>query len=224
MANSARIRWWRSIGCLLGALTLSACLGAPKLPATLQPAADARDALALTDGLEALIDRGEVSEDDRQAAYNAIRTWREPTAAYAFARASLAGRVAQVKRLSAVKLVGEMERYARRSIELDRTFRRGAARRMLGTLYVLAPGSLLSHGDSEEGLELLEELLEEFPDDLQNHLRVAEGFVRLNDPEPAFPALCRCWREREALRPGERRLLDALLDEVGGLQELDCDS
>lgn len=215
-------RWW-SLVCLVVFLALGACSGSPVLPPVLQPAAEARDALALSDGLEALIDQGAATEGDRQAAYNAVRSWSEPTASYAFARASLAGRLAQVKRLSGKRLVAEMERYARRSIALDRNFRRGAARRMLGTLYVLAPGPLLAHGDSEEGLELLEEVLEEYPEDLENHLRVAEGYVHLNDPEPAYEALCRCWREREQLRSEDRRLLDKLLDEVGGLQEIECE-
>ena len=47
--------------------------------------------------------------------------------------------------------VRDVERSARRSRELDPGFRDSAATRLLGTLYVIAPASLLKHGDSEAG-------------------------------------------------------------------------
>ena len=62
---------------------------------------------------------------------------------------------------------------------------------MLGTLYVIAPGALVKHGDSERGLELLEGLVSEHPEIVENHLRLAEAYIALGDPDPAGPS-CAC--------------------------------
>jgi hypothetical protein len=48
------------------------------------------------------------------------------------------------------------------------------------------------------------------PDLLANHLRVAEAYVALGDPEPAHPHLCRCRARAGELRADERALLDQL--------------
>ena len=63
----------------------------------------------------------------------------QDTAAYAFARAAVTGRLVQQRGLRGASLVGEVERWALRSRELDPDFRDGAATRLLGTLYVIAP-------------------------------------------------------------------------------------
>jgi hypothetical protein len=81
-----------------------------------------------------------------------VRRQKEDTAASTFARAAVTGRLVQQKGLRAANLVPEIERFARRSRELDPDFRDGAATRLLGTLYVVAPATLLRHGDSEVGL------------------------------------------------------------------------
>ncbi len=189
----------------------------------LRNAAVQQDALALADDLEELIDAEKDKPADREAAYDHAVSWETRTAEYAFARAALAGRLAEVKGLSAINLITEMERWARVSMALNPRFRRGAARRMLGTLYALAPTRLVRYGDSEDGLELLEEQVEKYPDDLVNHLRLAEGLVSLNDHEGAFDALCRCLRKKSELRPSEQRLLTTLVREVGGPGALGCE-
>ncbi|MEQ9319973.1 MAG: tetratricopeptide repeat protein, partial [Polyangiaceae bacterium] len=97
------------------------------------------------------------------------------------------------------------------------------ARRMLGTLYVLAPASVVKFGDSEEGLEMLEKQLDRYPKDPQNHVRLAEGYIALGDPEPADPLLCYARVRGDGLRPSEKRLLDSLVRQVGGPEELLCD-
>ena len=76
-----------------------------------------------------------------------------------FARADVTGRLVQQRGFLAANLVPDIERAARRSRELDPNFRDGAATRLLGTLYVIAPAAVLEHGDSEQGLELLEGLV-----------------------------------------------------------------
>ncbi len=150
-----------------------------------------------------------------------MRQWPQKSAAYAYARAALAGRLAQVKVLTAVGLVGEAEKWARRSNALDPAYRDGAARRMLGILYVLAPAALVKHGDSEDGLELLEEVLDQYPDNPENHLRLAEAYVSLGDPEPAYELLCACLARKDELRSDSQRVLTRLVDSMDR-NELGC--
>jgi hypothetical protein len=182
-----------------------------------------RDAMGIADAIERLIDADRLSESDREDAYHAVCLFQKDTADYALARAIVAGRLAQVRGLTAVRLVAELEEWARRSMELAPDFRRAYAKRMLGTLYVLAPSSMVKHGDSEEGLEMLEEIFEKYPNDLSNRLRVAEGYLALNDPDPANEHLCLCLAQKNGLRPSEQRLLGQLVEQAGGPEELDCD-
>jgi len=132
-----------------------------------------------------------------------------------FARAAVTGRLVQQKGLLAAHLVPEIERCARRSRDLDPDFRGGAATRLLGTMYVMAPAVLLQHGNSEEGLLLLEGLVQTHPTVPENHLRLAEAYIALGDPAPAAPHLCRCLADKAALRPDDQRLLQQLVDNAG---------
>lgn len=170
--------------------------------------------LGIADALEALIARGADTHADRKYAYQRVRNQSAVSAEDALGRAIIAGRLAQISGLSAPSLVAEVERYARRSAELDPAFRSGAAQRLLGTLYVMAPAALLSHGDSESGLELLQQVAERFPEHASNRLRLAEGYVALGDPAPAGPHLCYCVAHRSALRPDEQKLLEELRKQV----------
>jgi len=175
------------------------------------------DALALSDALEELIAAGLATLTDRQYAWAIVSKQHADTAAAAFARAAITGRVVQEQGLRAAKLVGDVEEYARRSRALDPHFRDGAATRLLGTLYVIAPATLLDHGDSETGLELLKQLTAQHPDVPENHLRLAEAYVTLHDPDPACPHLCFCLAHPTALRPDDLALLKGLIEETGSL-------
>ena len=201
--------------------TLAGCTDGT-LPPALQPAADRHDALAISDGLEQMIDARKDKPEDRWGAYDTVRQWPQQTAEYAFGRAALAGRVAQLEGVSAVGLIGDMEKWARLSHKLNPNFRDGAATRMLGTLYVLAPAAMVSHGDSEVGLEMLEELHEKHPEVLENKLRLSEAYVALDDHEPAYLLICQCLRNAVKLRPDDQRLLSKLTESVGGHEELQC--
>nr|MCH9679979.1 hypothetical protein [Deltaproteobacteria bacterium] len=114
---------------------------------TVVQAAEDRDALAVSDELEALIADGQASEDDRVYALDRIRSIPDDdSAGYAFARAAVAGRVAELRGVKAGKLVTEAESFAQRSIERDADFRSKAASRLLASLWVMAPPRLLEHG------------------------------------------------------------------------------
>jgi hypothetical protein len=173
------------------------------------------DAIQIYDALEALIAEGDDSNSDRKLAYKAVRDRNEDTAAFQFAWAALAGRYVQYKGLLASHLLKDMERHARRSIELDPDFRNGAAKRLLGTMYVVAPASMLEHGDSEVGLEMLEELVAKYPQDPEAHLFLAEAYITLNDPAPAHPHLCFCLDVKGSMRKDQQLLLDNLISDAG---------
>jgi hypothetical protein len=205
----------RSLALLLLLVLAAACATPRAVSPRLQEVATKRDALATSDALEALIADGRDTTADREYAYQAVTASEEDTAAYAFARAAVTGRLVQQRGLLGANLVPDVERWALRSRELDPDFRGGAATRLLGTLYVISPASFLRQGDSEQGIELLEGLVREHPDVVENHLRLAEAYVALGDPGPAAPQLCFCLSRRSALRQDDQQLLDQLIATAG---------
>jgi tetratricopeptide (TPR) repeat protein len=188
----------------------------PKAGATQNPAfADAAAPITVYERLEALIDAQKDSKGDREDAYAHIQTLDDGTPAYFFSRAAVAGRLAEMRGLEAGGLVTEAEDYARRCRAIEPDFRDGSATRLLGSLYVLAPARLLKHGDSETGLELLEQEVKAHPDRLVSRLRLAEAYIALNDPDPAKEHLCVVQRGEAGLSAGDRRLLTKLLADAG---------
>jgi hypothetical protein len=181
----------------------------------LSAASDRHDALAVSDALAALIDARQDTPADRQYAYDVVRVQQEDRAPVLFARAAVTGRLVQQKGLLAAHLLPEIERCAGRSRDLDPDFRGGAATRLLGTMYVIAPAALLQHGDSELGVEMLESLVQRHPDVLENHLRLAEAYTALGDTAPAGPHLCRCLAHKADLRPDDQRLLQQIVTDAG---------
>lgn len=189
----------------------------------LAEASESEDPLAVLDELERLIEAGSESEDERVFAYDRIsKIPDDDSAGWAFARAAVAGRLAELRGAGAGALVTEAETHARLSLERDPKFRDAAATRMLGTLYVMAPPRLVEHGDAEVGLEMLEALATAQPADPRNRLRVAEAYINLGDPEPALPHLCAARSGQAALRADERKLLASLVEDAGGESILEC--
>jgi hypothetical protein len=182
---------------------------------SLQDAARGGDALAVSDALEELIAEGKDTSTDREFALTTVKERPEPTAAYAFARAAITGRVVQARGLLGAGLAADVEHWAMECRRLDPDFRGGAATRMLGTLYVMAPTGWLEHGDSEQGISMLEGLVKSHPETLENHLRLAEAYITLGDSAPATPYLCRCMSHRVELRHDDRLLLDHLYADAG---------
>ena len=189
----------------------------PKAPVStqLQSAIDARDPLAIADALESLIADGKDSERDRQLAYDQVCALDPGAPKYAYARAMVTGRLVQTKGLAAALLAREMETWAEKAVAADPAFRDGAAVRMLGSLYALAPSSILAHGDSEKGLEMLEKNRKDFPDALENHLRYAEALIALGDAGSATEALCKCRAEKAKLRKDDQALLGKMYEDAG---------
>ncbi|TNF32041.1 MAG: hypothetical protein EP329_11340 [Deltaproteobacteria bacterium] len=211
----------RTLVPLLALAALSGCIyGTTRPPETKVSPALLRTSHAASidvlDTLEDLIAAGRESTADREWAYFELSHRPTPqTAADAFARAAAAGRIAQLRGLNAGALVKEVEHYGRLSNQLDPAFRRGAARRMLATLYVMAPANMVRNGDSELGLEMLEELIAQYPEDTENHLRLGEAYVTLGDYDSAAPELCVSKQREAELRFDDRQLLDQLMQEAG---------
>ncbi|MBK8264154.1 MAG: hypothetical protein IPK80_22800 [Nannocystis sp.] len=194
-------------------------------PPAFAAAVTAKDPIAVYEALERLIGEQRDSRDDRQFAYDSIQSWSDDgSPAYAFARAAVAGRLVEKRGLQAGELVAEVESYIRRCRESEPDFREGAATRMLGTLYVLAPARLLKHGDSEAGLELLEAEVMAHPERLEGHLRLAEAYVAFGESDPAMPHLCAALAGEARLGADDRRLLARLIADAGGAAALGCSS
>ena len=168
--------------------------------------------------LEALIDQEKDNKQDREDAYALVSRMTGETPADLFARAAIAGRLAENRGLQALGLVTETEDYARRCRATEPDFREGAATRLLGTLYVLAPANLVKHGDSETGLELLEQEATAHPERLVSRLRAAEAYIALNDPDPSREHLCVVKQGQDRLTAGDKRLLGKLLKDAGELK------
>lgn len=195
--------------------------GAPDT--TTPDAAPARSAFAAYEALETAIEAGTATEDDRVQAYrDAQASVDDKSAAHAFARAALAGRVAELRGAKAGKLVTEAESWARTSIERDPEFRDRAATQLLGSLYVMAPGRLVEHGDSETGVEMLEDLVLAKPDNPEYRFRLAQAYAHLGDDDSAKPHLCAAVSARGRLRKDEQRVLDELVERAGGAAALAC--
>ncbi|MBI3784152.1 MAG: hypothetical protein HY270_12215 [Deltaproteobacteria bacterium] len=172
-------------------------------------------AIEISDALESLIDKGRDTPADREYAWEAVKARPALTAPDLFARAAVGGRLVQSKGLRGAPLLAEVEEFARQSRTLDPDFRNSAATRLLGTLYVMAPAKFLRHGNSETGIDLLEELTGKGPDVPENQLRLAEAYVSLSDADSARPHLCRCLEHKAALRPDDQHLLTHLIEEIG---------
>jgi len=216
MRTRCRVNGWPALLVATGLCLSSACVARKStVHPELTAAENQQDVLAISDALESLIAAGRDTPADRQYAYDFVRVHEEDTAPAMFARAAVTGRLVQQKGLLAAHLVPEIERSALRSRDLDPDFRDGAATRLLGTLYVIAPAVLLQHGDSEDGLQLLEDLAKTHPEVLENHLRLAEAYIALGDPAPAAPHLCRCLANKTALRLDDQKLLQQLIDDAG---------
>jgi hypothetical protein len=180
--------------------------------------AGTHSAIEVYERLEALIEAQKDGKQDREDAYALVVKQTDTSPEYYFARAAVAGRLAENRGLQALGLVTETEDYARKVRAIDPDFREGAATRMLGTLYVLAPPSLIKHGDSETGLELLETEVKAHPERLVSRLRLAEAYIALGDPEPAKGHLCVVQRGELQLSTGDRRLLTKLIADAGKLE------
>jgi tetratricopeptide (TPR) repeat protein len=93
------------------------------------------------------------------------------------------GQLARTKMWGALKLIGDMERELKRSIELDPKFDFAGAARTLGVLYMEAPGAPMSVGSKTKARALLERALELAPNYPDSHLTMIEALMKWKDKE-----------------------------------------
>jgi tetratricopeptide (TPR) repeat protein len=94
------------------------------------------------------------------------------------------GELARTKSLGALKLVDQMEREFKRSIELDPSFDYGGAERSLGLLYRDAP-TLMSIGSKTKARVHLQRALEKGPSYPDNRLNLIESELKWGDRKEA---------------------------------------
>lgn len=63
-------------------------------------------------------------------------------------------------------------------------------------------------------LSMPQSVVEHWPAQHENHLRLAEGYLALGDPEPARPHLCLGAGRCAELRQDHQRLLDELFEQA----------
>lgn len=85
-----------------------------------------------------------------------------------------------IRRLGALDLVPEIEKEGKIALMLDRRFDHAGPHRLLGALYLRAPGWPASIGDPEEALTHLMSAVEIDPSYPENHLYLAEALLANN--------------------------------------------
>ena len=91
------------------------------------------------------------------------------------------GQLAHCEMLGGLKLVHEMEREFKTTAGLDAHFDFAGPERCLGLLYRDAPGWPLSIGSRHKAREWLDQAEQLAPDYPENHLNLAEAFLRWHD-------------------------------------------
>ena len=134
---------------------------------------------------------------------------------------------AEAPSLAAYRLVREIEREFRKAADLDGHFDYAGPDRGLGLLYRDAPGWPLSIGSRHKAREWLEQAEQLAPDYPENHLNLAEAFLRWHDHAGAErelkaldtlwpvarshlvgPAWEPCWADWSVRRDAVRKRLD----------------
>ena len=91
------------------------------------------------------------------------------------------GQLARTKKLGALKLVADMERALKRSIELDPKYANAGALRTLSVLYLEAPGWPMSIGNKTQARTLMLRALELAPSYPASHLNYMEALQKRRD-------------------------------------------
>lgn len=88
------------------------------------------------------------------------------------------GQLAQTKKLSALRLVGEMEEELLKAHQLDPGFRHAAPARSLGILYLEAPPWPASIGNRAKARSYLQTAVRLAPEFPENHIPLAEAYAK----------------------------------------------
>ena len=115
------------------------------------------------------------------------------------------GQLARTEWIGALLLVKEMEREFKTAASLDALFDYAGAERNLGLLYFQAP-AIGSIGSKRKAREFLEKAIKLAPEYPENHLNLAEAFLKWNEPDHAklqLNALEAIWSKAQTNFTGE---------------------
>lgn len=125
------------------------------------------------------------AERGRSMAAAAVTRWPHSAAAH-YLLAYATGLVAEQRPLQALKLVAVIEQEAQLAADLDAAMHNGGPERMLGELYLRAPGFPVSIGDSALAVEHYRRAVALAPDHRANRLGLVEALLA----EEELPAAC----------------------------------
>jgi len=106
-----------------------------------------------------------------------------------FYRAAAIGLFIQENKLKGRSGMTDIRADAQRAIELDSTYSDGGPYRILGTLYLRAPGPPTGIGSTRRALRTLQQAYEVAPEHPANVLRLAEAHLEVGNPEAAAALL-----------------------------------
>jgi tetratricopeptide (TPR) repeat protein len=138
----------------------------------------------------------------RRLAETAVEAWPESGLAH-YLLAWLVGLEAEAVPLKGLELVAVIEREAQQAADLEPAVDHGGPNRMLGELYLRAPGFPVSIGDSELAVEHFRKAVAQDPLFAENRLGLAEALLADGDIAAACTELTEAWRRLDPDRAGE---------------------
>ncbi|HUR44269.1 MAG TPA: hypothetical protein VMZ27_00240 [Candidatus Saccharimonadales bacterium] len=133
-------------------------------------------------------ERAALADEGIRAARNSIRLSPKGGAGYHYLAMNL-GQLARTRKLSALKLVDEMEENFLKAIEIEPKLDYASPHRSLGLLYRDAPGWPLSVGSKPKAKLHIRKAVELYPDFPENQLTLLESLIKWGDYKAATNAL-----------------------------------
>jgi tetratricopeptide (TPR) repeat protein len=133
-------------------------------------------------------DRASLAQEGIDAARNATRLDPKGGEGYHYLAMNL-GQLARTRKLSALKLVDDMEENFLKAIELQPKLDYASPHRSLGLLYRDAPGWPVSVGNKGKARLHLQKAVELSPEFPENHLSLLETYLKAGDFKSATNAL-----------------------------------
>jgi tetratricopeptide (TPR) repeat protein len=133
-------------------------------------------------------DRAALAEEGIKAARHSIQLSPKGGPGYHYLAMNL-GQLARTRKLSALKLVDEMEENFLKAIELEPKLDYASPHRSVGLLYRDAPGWPISVGSKSKARVHLRKAVELYPDFPENQLTLLESLIKWGDYKAATNAL-----------------------------------
>ena len=144
-------------------------------------------------------ERADIAAQGIAACRQAIQQNSKLAAAHYYLGLNL-GQLARTKKLSALRLVDQMEAAFKAAIALDPAFDYAGPQRSLGLLYLDAPGWPTSIGSRSKARMHLQKAVELCPDYPDNQLSLLEVYLEAGDKKAAQASLQRAGQVLEAAR------------------------